>query len=80
MLRLSDLVAPRKRLNNLSRGLCISASKHFRKMNFRAHIHLTLLSKILLILSCVSDFMTCRERFYDQSEGSISQLWNTVGT
>ena len=23
--------------------------------------------------------MTCRERFYIQSEVSISQLWNTVG-
>ena len=33
----------------------------------------------LLILSCLSDFMTCSERFIIQSEGSISQLWNTEG-
>ena len=46
MLRLSDLVAPRKRFNNLS--------SNTSKQN-------------LLILSCLSDFMTCRERFYVQS-------------
>ena len=33
----------------------------------------------LLILSRLSDFMTCSEHFNIQSEGSISQLWNTVG-
>ena len=33
----------------------------------------------LLILSCLSDFMTCRKRFNIQSEGSISQIWDTVG-
>ena len=33
----------------------------------------------LLILSCLSDFMTCSERFNIKSEGSISQLWNTEG-
>ena len=33
----------------------------------------------LLILSRLSDFMTCSECFNIQSEGSISQLWNTVG-
>ena len=32
----------------------------------------------LLILSRLSDFMTCSERFNIYSEGSISQLWNTV--
>ena len=32
-----------------------------------------------LILSCLSDFMTCWERFNIQNEGSTSQLWNTVG-
>ena len=78
MLRLNDFVAARKRYYNLSRGLFITASKHCRKMKFRAHIHLTLVSKHLLILLCLSDFMTCRERFNVQSEGSISQLWNTV--
>ena len=78
MLRLNDFVAARKRYYNLSRGLFISASKHCRKMKLRTHIHLTLVSKILLILLCLSDFMTCRERFNVQSEGSISQLWNTV--
>ena len=34
---------------------------------------------ILLILSCLSDFMTLSERLNIYSEGSISQLWNTVG-
>ena len=33
----------------------------------------------LFILSCLSYFMTCREGFKIKSEGSISQLWNTVG-
>ena len=33
----------------------------------------------LLILSGLNDFMTCSAHFYIQSEGSISQLWNTVG-
>ena len=33
----------------------------------------------LLILSLLSDFMTCSEHFNIQSEGSISQLLNTVG-
>ena len=28
----------------------------------------------------LSDFVTCRKRYYNQSRGgSISQLWNTVG-
>ena len=31
-----------------------------------------------LILSRLNDFMTCSVRFNIQSEGSISQLWNTV--
>ena len=42
MLHLSDFVA----LYNLSRVLCISASKHCRNMKFRTHIHLTLVSKM----------------------------------
>ena len=33
----------------------------------------------LLILSGLSDFVTCSESFNIQSEGFISQLWNTVG-
>ena len=33
----------------------------------------------LFILSRLSDYMACKERFNIQSEGSISQLWNTVG-
>ena len=78
MLRFNDFVAARKRYYNLSRGLFISASKHCRKMKFRTRIHLTLLSKNLLILLWLSDFMTCTERFNVQSDGSISQLWNTV--
>ena len=75
MLRLNDFVAARK---IYYRGLFISASKYCRKMKFRTHIYLTLVSKNLLILLCLIDFMTCRERFNVQSEGSISQLWNTV--
>ena len=27
----------------------------------------------------LSDFITCRKRYYNQSGGAISQLWNTVG-
>ena len=34
---------------------------------------------MLLILSRLNDFMTCSGRFNIQNEGSISQLWNTVG-
>ena len=78
MLRLNDFVAARKRYYNLSRGLFISSPKHCRKMKFRTHIHPTQVSKNLLILLCLSDFMTCRERFNVQTEGSIYQLWNTV--
>ena len=33
----------------------------------------------LLILSRLSDFMTCSERFNIFSQGSLCQLWNTVG-
>ena len=33
----------------------------------------------LVILLCLGDFMTCSARFNIQSEGSISQLWSTVG-
>ena len=36
----------RKRFYNLSRRLCISASKHCRKMKFRKYFHLTLVSTI----------------------------------
>ena len=31
-----------------------------------------------LLLSCLSDFMTCSARFNIESEGSIYQIWNTV--
>ena len=73
MLCLSDFVAGRKRFYILSRGLYISASKHCRKMKFRTHIHLTSKENVL-ILSHLSDFMTCSERFNIQSERAISQL------
>ena len=43
--RLSDFVMGRKRFYILSR-VCISASKHCRKMKFRTYVHLTLVSKI----------------------------------
>ena len=78
MLRLNDFVAARKRFYNLSMELFISASKHCRKMKFRTHSSNTS-KQNLLILLCLSDFMTCRERFNVQSERSISQFWNTVG-
>ena len=29
---------------------------------------------------CLSDYVTCRKKYYNQSRDSISQLWNTVGT
>ena len=67
MLRLNDFDAARKRYYNLSRWLFISASKNCRKMKLRTHIHLTLVNKNLLILLCLSDFMTYRERFNVQS-------------
>ena len=35
--------------------------------------------KIINIFSCLSEFVTCSERFIIQSERSISQLWNTIG-
>ena len=40
------------------------------------HIRMLILS---LILSRLNDLMISSERFNIQSEGSISQLWNTVG-
>ena len=58
MLRLSDLVAAGKTIYNLSRGSVSQLQNKFRK-----HIHLTLVSKNVIILSCLSDFTTCRECF-----------------
>ena len=46
MLHLSDIVMGSKRFYNLSMRLCISASKHCRKMKFRTYVDLTLGSKI----------------------------------
>ena len=37
------------------------------------------INKKILILSHLNDFVTCSAHFNRQSEGSISQLWNTVG-
>ena len=54
MLCLSDFVAGRKRFYNLSRGLCISASKHYRN----THSSETT-KENLLLLSLLSDFLTC---------------------
>ena len=67
MSRMSDFVEGRKRFYNLSRGLCISASKHCRKMKFRTHLFDTS-KKNLLILSCLSDFMHSIKHFNIQSE------------
>ena len=67
MLRLSDFVAGRNIFYNLSRELCISATKHCRigKLKFRTHIIRTLHvgRENLLILSRLSDFVTFGERF-----------------
>ena len=52
MLRLmSDFVAGRKRFYNLSKDLCISASKHCRKMKFRTYLFLTLTSKTVYVVT-----------------------------
>ena len=49
-------------------------------MKFRTHIHLKLVRKIYsFCFSLLSDFVTCSKPFNIQSEGSISQLWNTIG-
>ena len=68
MVRFSDFVASRKRFYNLSRGLCISALKRCRKMKFRIHLHLTLISKIFM-LSQLSDFVVCSTGLYIWSSG-----------
>ena len=47
MLRLSDFVVGRQRFYNLSTGLCISASKHCRKMKLRTYVRLTILAKLI---------------------------------
>ena len=67
MLHLSDFVAGRK-------DFIISATKHWRKMKFRTHIHLDISNQNVLILSHLGDFLTCSERFTIQSDWSISQL------
>ena len=56
-LQYSDFVTGRKRFYNLSRGLCISASKYCRKMKFRTYVLDT--SKKNLLLSQLSDFIVC---------------------
>ena len=43
-----------------------------------ACLFLLKVSTNLLIFSRLSEFMTCSARFNIQSEGSISQLWNTL--
>ena len=71
MLCLNDFVAGRKGFYNLSRGLCISASKHStcRKMKFRTPIHLTLVNRILLLV--------VKGLIFILSGPYLS--WNTVG-
>ena len=55
-----------------------------KPLNFKLKIHLlnhlwiwALLNK-LLVLSWLNDFMICSVHFNVQSEGSVSQLWDTV--
>ena len=61
MLRLSDFLTCRKRYYDQSRGVCISALKHCRKMKFRTYRYLllTLISKIIYVVSQMSDFVVC---------------------
>ena len=63
--------------------LYISAMDHARNLKFSSYVHLPSVNKMfqykLLILLRMSEFMTCSERFNMFSEGSLSQLWNTVG-
>ena len=58
MIRMSAFVTCRKRYYNQSRGVYISALEHCIMMKFRTYLHLTLLSKILM-LSWLSDFAVC---------------------
>ena len=51
MLCLCDFVTCRKRYYNQSRGVCISALKHCRKMKFRTYLLLTLISKIIYVVN-----------------------------
>ena len=78
MLCLIDFVAGRRRFYNLSMGLCIPASIHCRKTKLECICSVGTSKESLLILSRLSDFVTCSERFNIKSEGSISQLWSTV--
>ena len=61
MLGLSDFITGRKRFFNLSRGLCISASKHCWKMKFRIHVHVMFhcYVHVMFMLSWLSDFVVC---------------------
>ena len=45
------ILLPVEKNFNLSRGLCISASKHCRKMKFRTYLVLTLISKIIYVVT-----------------------------
>ena len=72
MLRLSDFVICRKRYYNQSREVYMSALEHCRKMKFRTYLHLTLISKFLL-LSWLSDSVVCSIKvFIFKIVGSIS--------
>ena len=63
MLRLSDFVTCRKRFNNQSGG-CISGLLHCRKMKFRTYLHPTVISKIYLSLSRLSDLVAYGPSLY----------------
>ena len=69
MLHLSDFVAGTKRFYNLSRGLCISATKHCRKMKFTHSSDTS--KKKLLIFSRLSDFVT-----YSKPLTNIQSDWS----
>ena len=72
MLRLSDFVTCRKRYNNQSGGVYISASEHGRKMKFRTNLHLTLISKIVYVV--MVDFVVWSTSIYIWSSGSIAKV------
>ena len=49
-----------------------------RKVQFSSFVPIKGINKKLFILSRLNAFRTCSVHFNVQSEGSISQLWDTV--
>ena len=78
MLRLSEFVTCRKIYCNQSGGGgYISALEHCRKIKFGIYVQQTLINT-----NCeqyLGHFMICNAFSNIPCEGSISQIWNTVG-